>query len=182
MARPQKTRVTILVFVLLAQLVGCATTPRRVSLPARCQEKASAAKPSSVPSPEAEDEAALNGKRWQRARYFKGMKEKVAGQWKPAEAYQRYDPDGSVAAGKLLTTELEVTLSPDGSLDRVSVHRSAGLDLLDRTAVEAFQNAQPFGEPPCALLQDAGRIRFRFGFVFDTRRLLTSVSEPLPSQ
>ncbi len=86
---------------------------------------------------------------------LQSKKKNVAEHWKPAEEYRRHDPDGSLYGGKVLVTELQVTVRPDGSLDGVTINRSSGLDFLDDTAVEAFENAQPLGEPPCKLNEGA---------------------------
>jgi TonB family protein len=168
--------------VVVAQAAACATARSPVSMPARCLEKPVEAKGSpAAPATVAKDEAALNAKRWVYATYFNQMKKNVAEHWKPAEEYRRHDPDGSLYGGQVLVTEVQVTVRPDGSLDGVTIYRSSGLDFLDDTAVEAFENAEPLGEPPCKLLKDTGLIRFRFGFAFDTRRSAATVGEPASS-
>jgi TonB family protein len=125
-----------------------------------------------------ERKAALNAKRWPYATFFSGMKKKVAEHWKPADEYQRHDPDPSVYGGKILVTELEVAVRADGSLDRVSVRRSSGLEFLDDTAVQALEKAQPLGEPPCQILKHTGLMRFPLRFAFDTGHSAASVGDP----
>ena len=169
----------LLAAVVVAQAAACATARSPVSLPARCLEKPVEVKGSPAdPATAVKDEAALNAKRWVYATYFNQLKKNVAEHWKPAEEYQRHDPDGSLYGGQVLVTQLQVTVRPDGSLDQVTIYRSSGLHFLDDSAVEAFEKAQPLGEPPCKLLKDTGLIRFRFGFAFDTRRSAATVGEP----
>jgi TonB family protein len=60
-------------------------------------------------------------------------------------------------------TVLVVTLRPDGSLADIQVAQSCGMDALDVEAMNAFTKAQPFANPPAALVQN-GYIRFQFGF------------------
>jgi TonB family protein len=50
----------------------------------------------------------------------------------------------------------------------VSVVKSSGLDFLDRTAMDAFQRAQPFSNPPQGLADSRGEIVFTFGFYLET--------------
>ena len=63
---------------------------------------------------------------------------------------------------------LKVNLKSDGSLDKVSVEHTCGLDFLDDTAVEAFKEAQPFLNPPHKLVEAGhGFVNFEFGFFFE---------------
>jgi TonB family protein len=60
-------------------------------------------------------------------------------------------------------TVLAITLRPDGSLADSFVQKSSGFDELDQEAMKAFEKAQPFSNPPAALVEN-GAIRFTFGF------------------
>jgi outer membrane biosynthesis protein TonB len=114
------------------------------------------------------DETALNAKRWVYATFFNRVKEKVRDHWKPAEVYQRRDPSGRIYGTEDRYTLLKVSLKADGSLADVSVAHTCGLDFLDDTAVTAFQEAQPFINPPRRLLEaGGGTVTFGFGFFFE---------------
>jgi TonB family protein len=78
------------------------------------------------------------------------------------------DPTGSRYFQKDRTTILAVTLNPQGSVTEIKVARSSGLDFLDQTAIEAFEKAQPFVNPPNGLADSHGDIRFTFGFHVST--------------
>jgi TonB family protein len=67
-------------------------------------------------------------------------------------------------------TSLHVALRPDGSLADVYVARSSGIVELDQEAVKAFEQAQPFANPPAALVEQ-GAIRFVFGFTLSNESL-----------
>jgi hypothetical protein len=113
-------------------------------------------------------ETALNAKRWVYATFFNRVKESVRDHWKPAEEYQRRDPTGRIYGNEDRYTLLQVALKADGSLAKVSVAHTCGLDFLDDTAVEAFKQAQPFLNPPRKLIEDGhGTVSFAFGFFFE---------------
>jgi TonB family protein len=78
------------------------------------------------------------------------------------------DPGGSKLGYKDWQTLLSVKLDGGGVLRDVSVVKSSGLDFLDRTAVDAFQKAQPFSNPPQGLADSRGEIVFTFGFYLET--------------
>jgi hypothetical protein len=100
------------------------------------------------------NETALNAKRWVYATFFNRIKERVRDHWKPAEEYQRRDPTGKIYGAEDRYTLLQVNLKADGSLSKVWVVHTCGLDFLDDTAVEAFKEAQPFINPPRKLVED----------------------------
>ncbi len=108
----------------------------------------------------------LNSREFKFASYFNRMKRGVSQHWDPLTEYRRRDPTGNIYGFRSRVTVLQVTLKPDGSLKNVEVQRSSGLDFLDREAVAAFQRAQPFPNPPRALVTD-GQIAFPFGFHLD---------------
>jgi TonB family protein len=113
-------------------------------------------------------ETALNARRWVYATFFNRVKERVRDHWKPAEEYQRRDPTGRIYGAEDRYTLLQVALKADGSLEKVSVVHTCGLDFLDDTAVEAFKQAQPFINPPRKLVEDGhGTVSFAFGFFFE---------------
>lgn len=102
----------------------------------------------------------LNTREWRYAAFFNRVKQAVAAKW---------DPNGRLRAknrspglNDRLTT-LHVSLRPDGSLADVYVAKSCGIDELDQEAVRAFEQAQPFSNPPAGLVE-GGAIRFAFGF------------------
>jgi len=96
------------------------------------------------------------------------VKERVRDHWKPAEEYQRRDPTGKIYGGEDRYTLVKVNLKADGSLDKVAVVHTCGLDFLDDSAVEAFKEAQPFLNPPRKLVEAGhGFVSFEFGFFFE---------------
>ena len=102
----------------------------------------------------------LNTREWRYAAFFNRVKQAVSAKW---------DPNGRLRAKNRTpgwadrVTVLNVTLRPDGSVADVYVARGSGVDELDQEAVKAFEQAQPFTNPPAALVEQ-GFIRFTFGF------------------
>jgi len=112
-------------------------------------------------------ETALNSRRWKYASFFNRMKRRVAQSWHPAEVYMQRDPTGRVYGSKDRLTVLKVSLTPTGQLADVVVLEGSGVSFLDDEAVRAFRAAQPFPNPPHALVDGGTQlITFSFGFHF----------------
>lgn len=123
----------------------------------------------------------LNTRSWKYATYFNRIKESVGNAWRPAREIERRDPDGSVYFFKDRLTVLSVTLDDKGGLKDVKVVRSSSIDFLDRVAVEAFEKAQPFSNPPAGLVNAQGEIKYVLGFeVYGARPGLHLYRGPAP--
>jgi TonB family protein len=114
------------------------------------------------------DATFLNTREWKFAGFFNRVKQNVAEVWNPMDAARVRDPTGNVYFNKDRTTVLSVTLNPQGTITEIKVARSSGLDFLDQTAIDAFEKAQPFVNPPPGLADARGDIRFTFGFHVST--------------
>jgi len=113
------------------------------------------------------DKTGLNSRQWKHAGFFNRMKRQVAQNWHPDQVYVRRDPSGKVYGTKDRLTVLNIALHPDGRLARAWVADASGVGFLDDEAIKAFQIAQPFPNPPSALIEgDSNLITFRFGFHF----------------
>jgi outer membrane biosynthesis protein TonB len=77
-----------------------------------------------------------------------------------------------------LMTELEIILNRDGSVHRVGVVRTSGLLPFDHGAYAAVMHAQPYPEPPSAILSGDGRVYFHWGFYRNHRQCGTFNAEP----
>jgi TonB family protein len=164
---------------LLAQVAACAAGQAPVSMPARCTEKPPAETVSRIDSASAESgETVFNAKRWKFATFFNRVKTKVKEHWQPVEEYRRRDSDGTLYGQQDRTTLLHVCLRADGSLDRITILRSSGLDFLDEFAEQAFQEAQPFAEPPCQLIGNTGLVQFDFGFRLEVAHPAAKLPDP----
>lgn len=110
----------------------------------------------------------LSTKEWKHASFFNRVKKSVALTWNPLGVLRARDPTGNVYAWKDRMTQVAVALREDGSIADVWVEKSSGVDFLDREAVAAFERAQPFPNPPRAMIDETGLIRFSFGFHIQT--------------
>ncbi len=101
----------------------------------------------------------LNTREWKYAAFFNRVKQAVSAKWDP-NARLRAKGRG---LGVDRLTVLNVALRPDGTLADVFVAQSCGIEDLDVEAMNAFTKAQPFTNPPAALVEQ-GFIRFGFSF------------------
>lgn len=106
----------------------------------------------------------LNTREFKYASFFNRMKRGISQHWNPMREYRRRDPSGNIYGNRSRTTVLEVTLNQDGSLRKLDVARSSGIEFLDQEAVAALESAQPFPNPPQGLLDENDVIVFPFGF------------------
>lgn len=113
------------------------------------------------------DETALNSKRWIYASFFNRLKRQVAQNWDPVSVWRRIDPDGTKNGFKTRVTEVRVTLTRRGQLDKVVILSPSGVNDLDAEALRAFHAAGPFPNPPDGLVNKSGMITFAFSFYFE---------------
>lgn len=110
----------------------------------------------------------LNTREFKYASFFNRLKRDINQHWRPMDEYRRRDPSGNIYGHRSRVTILMITLKADGSLKGVQVAQSSGVDFLDREAVQAFQRAEPFPNPPKGLVDvGSGEISFSFGFHLD---------------
>lgn len=111
------------------------------------------------------ESTALNTKRWKYASFFNRLEREVVRRWHPSEIFARHDPTGNVYGSKDRATVLLIALTPSGVVSRVHVYQSSGIDVLDDEAIRALRAAQPFPNPPQALVDQSSQlISFLFGF------------------
>lgn len=72
-----------------------------------------------------------------------------------------------VATDENLITSLEVTLNPVGEIVAIAIKGTSGVKELDDAAVESFNDAGPFPNPPRGLIEN-GLVKVEWGFVVQT--------------
>jgi TonB family protein len=113
----------------------------------------------------------LNTREWKHASFFNRIKQNVGMHWNPNLLLRRRDPTGEVFLYKDRYTVVSVILDSSGALKDVAIDKSSGVDFLDGEAIAAFRRAQPFPNPPPALQDSRGEIRFTFGFYLEVGRM-----------
>lgn len=113
------------------------------------------------------DETSLSSKRFIYASFFNRLKRQVRQNWDPGTVWRRSDPTGTVYGFKTRVTEVRVTLSAKGEMQKIVVTSSSGVTELDDEAVRAFHASAPFPNPPDGLANKDGQITFAFGFYFE---------------
>ena len=106
----------------------------------------------------------LNTREWKFASFFNRVKQSVGEHWDPGSVMRRRDPSGDMYGWRDRRTILAVTLDKAGTVSDLAVEKSSGVDFLDDEALQAFKRSQPFPNPPPALLDPDGQIKFSFGF------------------
>lgn len=112
----------------------------------------------------------LNTREFRYASFFNRVKQAVSAKWDPMGRL-RAKNRGIGAAVR--TTVMHVSLRPDGTIADLYVATSSGLEELDVEAMNAFQRAAPFSNPPAALVKD-GFIHFSFSFQVTNEGMVTS--------
>jgi TonB family protein len=125
------------------------------------------AAPDALPEVEDGEATLLNAREFKFASFFNRIKRAVASHWRPQSLLQLRDPAGTLYGNRPRSTTVQVVLGAQGKLLRIDVDQGSGLDFLDQAAIEAFERAAPFANPPAALCDEAGQLSFRFGFYLD---------------
>jgi TonB family protein len=109
----------------------------------------------------------LNTKEWKYSTFFNRVKQSVGMHWSPANSLRQRDPTGNIYGGRDRYTVLNVTLNDRGMVKDIYVEKSCGLDFLDLEAIQSFERAQPFPNPPPGLMTTDSTVRFSFGFFLE---------------
>jgi TonB family protein len=107
--------------------------------------------------------------------YYSRIKDRLRLFWEPKikEKVNRIFAAGRhIASDEEKITRLVITLDRTGKLVRVQVMGESGLKDLDDAAVEAFQLAAPFPNPPKGIVDPDGTIKIRWDFILEAGSLL----------
>jgi hypothetical protein len=110
--------------------------------------------------------------------YFEGIKRAVASRWHGRDEVALHDPElKAFGPEDTRATFVEVTLDGSGGLMRVVVTKTSGLNFIDHSAMTAFQEAQPFANPP----PDLAKLKcFRFRFFLEIERGVVPALPAMP--
>lgn len=116
------------------------------------------------------DRTILSTREFKYFSYYNRVKDLLRQYWKPsverklAKLYNR----GRVIGETEMTTKVLVLLDDAGRVQKVSRVEGSGIDEIDLAAIEAFERAAPFPNPPKALVEADGFVRLRWDFILKT--------------
>jgi protein TonB len=114
--------------------------------------------------------------------YYSRIKERLRLFWEPKikEKVTRILASGRhIASNEEKITKLIITLDKNGVLIRVQVLGASGLQDLDDAAIEAFQSAAPFPNPPTGIIETDGTIKIRWDFILEANSDLLRVGQDM---
>ena len=122
-----------------------------------------------LPDVDKGDRTFLNTREYRHAWFFNRVKRSVRQRWTAAQRHRERDPRGKIYGVRDRLTVVDVTLTRDGALKHIEVLEDSGVSVLDEAAIQAFEQAEPFPNPPAELRDPDGNIRFKFGFFLEIR-------------
>lgn len=138
------------------------------------QRPLSPSRPSSsddyLPDTETGSETNLNTKEFMFYTYFARIKERLRMYWTPAlqaVLNKIYYGGQNVESGEFIT-RVHVVLNRDGSMQRITVIQGSGNQELDLVALQAFEKAAPFPNPPSGMVENDGTVKLRWDFILTT--------------
>jgi TonB family protein len=117
------------------------------------------------------DRTLLATKEFQYFGYYRRIRQKLEGAW---NSRLRSTLDGFVFGGRQLAnnrdyvTGLVVVLDRNGNITRVQVIEQSGARELDQAAIDAFNQAGPFPDPPSGLVDEKGEIQIPWNFILQS--------------
>lgn len=102
--------------------------------------------------------------------YYHRIKELLRQYWKPNVERQvaRIWNKGKSITSNELTTKVSVLLDEGGKIQKISKVQSSGFFEIDEAAIEAFQKAAPFPNPPKGIIDADGFVRISWDFILQT--------------
>ena len=110
------------------------------------------------------DETILNTRAYKHGWFFNRVVGALYQNWRVQEAHRSNDPSGKVYGIRDRHTVVFAILNRKGELIDIAISKSSGAPHLDDEAIAAFRRAQPFPNPPEALVNEKGHIEFPMGF------------------
>jgi protein TonB len=113
----------------------------------------------------------LNTREYAYFTFYQRVRRQLEQYWEPGlrkRLYQMVNRGRTIASGMELATKLVVTLDTAGSITKVQIEDTSGVLDLDDAAVDAFNKAGPFPNPPNGIVGVDGKIRIEWEFILKT--------------
>lgn len=113
------------------------------------------------------DRTLLSTKEFKYFSYYHRIKDLLRQYWKPAVEHKLalIFKKGQRVSSKEMITRLLIMLDTSGGIQKISRLSSSGVKDLDDAAVEAFEKAGPFPNPPKGIVDPDGFVRIRWDFI-----------------
>jgi TonB family protein len=112
----------------------------------------------------------LNAREFVYYSYYTRIRNQLQQYWEPSikVKFLRLIKSGrNIASSGDKLTKVLITLNKEGTLVKVQVLEESGVRDLDEAAIEAFQQAAPFPNPPDGIIEQDGTIKIRWDFVVE---------------
>jgi len=117
------------------------------------------------------EETALSTKEFVFYGYFERIRARLDRAWEPIlreHLMRHYRQGRRLASERDHSTLVVVTLDAMGKIVRVEVTGESGIETLDSAAIEAFNHAGPFPNPPKGLVDSSGSVQIKWEFILKT--------------
>ncbi len=116
-------------------------------------------------------ETLLNAREFKYYTYYNRIRRQLSQHWEPkvrGKLSRMFKQGRHLASDVDRITKLIVVLDRQGNLVKVQMIKDSGVSDLDDAAVEAFQSAAPFPNPPQGIVEADGTVKIRWDFVLET--------------
>ncbi|NBX76839.1 MAG: energy transducer TonB [Proteobacteria bacterium] len=102
--------------------------------------------------------------------YYNRIKDLLRQHWKPSieREVAKLWGKGQMLRENELVTRVLVLLDKTGQVQKISKIGASGVSEIDEVAVQAFQQASPFPNPPVGLVEADGYVRINWDFILQT--------------
>lgn len=116
------------------------------------------------------EDTVLSTREYRYFSYYYRIKELLRQYWKPNVEQKLYKmwAKGTNLNDDEIVTKVVVLLNGSGQIQKISRIGSCGFAELDQAAIEAFQKAAPFPNPPKGIIESDGFVRIRWDFILKT--------------
>ncbi len=113
----------------------------------------------------------LNTKEFAFYSFYQRVRQQLEQFWEPSlrdRLDKMINRGRTIASDREHSTRLMVVLNKEGVITKIQVENTSGLIDLDEVAIEAFNKAGPFPNPPSGMVEIDGKVRVEWEFVLRT--------------